>query len=424
MRLYEVRMRLSLGGLWRRSDFLRLWVSGTASAFGAQIRFLALPLTAILVLDATPLQLGILATVGSAPALILGLGVGVWVDRRRKRPVMVTSALVRAVLILAIPVAAALQVLRIEHLYVVAFGVGVLNLFYSVANRSLLPSLVDRDELVEANSKLEVGLSASLVAGPGTAGALTRLFTAPAALIADAVTSVVSALAIWTIRAPEPQPETSQRRGNLIDEARQGLSLIGGNSVLLAIAGVAGGLAIFNAMFEIGWFLYITKRLEVDPLSLTLMISISSIGSLVGASVAERVIRWAGTGRTIVVGVVMAGLSDLATPLIGGPFTGVVIVLTSAMFFFGIGVAIYSVSQVTLRQAITPLRLQGRMNGFMNALQVGLVPVGALIGGILGETIGIRPTMFLSAGGEIAAVVWLLVTPVWSLSGLPEPTDD
>ena len=424
MRPYEVRMRLSLGGLWRRPDFLRLWVSGTASAFGAQIRFLTLPLTAILVLDATPLQLGILAAVGSVPALILGLGIGVWVDRRRKRPVMVTSALVRAVLILAIPVAAALQVLRIEHLYVVAFGVGVLNLFYSVANRSLLPSLVDRDELVEANSKLEVGLSASLVAGPGTAGTLTRLFTAPAALIADAVTSVVSALAIWTIRAPEPQPETSQRRGYLVEEARQGLGLIGGNSVLLAIAGVAGGLAIFNAMFEVGWFLYITKRLEVDPLSLTLMISISSIGSLLGASVAERVIRWVGTGRTIVVGVVMAGLSDLATPLIGGPFTGVVIVLTAAMFFFGIGVAIYSVSQVSLRQAITPLRLQGRMNGVMNALQMGLVPVGALIGGVLGETIGIRPTMFLSAGGEIAAVIWLLVTPVWSLSELPEPMDD
>ncbi len=417
-------MRFSPGGLWRHADFLRLWVSGTASAFGAQIRFLALPLTAILVLDATPLQLGILAAVGSAPALILGLGVGVWVDRRRKRPVMVAAALGRAILVLAIPVAAALQALRIEYLYVVAFGVGVLDLFYSVANRSLLPSLLGRDDLVEANSKLEVGLSASQVAGPGAAGVLTRLFTAPAALIADAATAVMAALSIWTIRAPEPRPETSPRRGGLIDEARQGLSLIGRNSVLLAIAGVAGGLAIFNAMFEVGWFLYITKRLEVDPLSLTLMISVSSIGSLMGASVADRVIRWAGTGRTIVAGVVMAGLSDLATPLIGGPFTGVVIFLTAAMFFFGIGVAIYSVSQVSLRQAATPLRLQGRMNGVMNALQVGLVPVGALMGGVLGETIGIRPTMFLSAGGEIAAVIWLLVTPVWSLRDLPEPTDD
>ena len=417
-------MRLGFGGLWRHADFLRLWVSATTSAFGAQIRFLALPLTAILVLDATPLQLGILAAAGTAPALILGLGAGVWVDRRGKRPVMVASALGRAVLVLAIPVAAALEILRIEYLYAVALGVGVLDLFYSVANRSLLPSLLARDDLVEANSKLEVGLSASLVAGPGTAGALTRLFTAPAALVADAVTSAVSALAIWTIRAPERRLETSPRRGDLVNEARQGLGLVGRNSVLLAMAGVAGGLAIFNAMFEVGWFLYITKRLEVDPLSLTLMISVSSIGSLLGASVADRVVRWAGTGRTIVAGVVMAGLSDLATPLVGGPFTGVVIFLTAAMFFFGIGVAIYSVSQVSLRQAITPLRLQGRMNGVMNALQVGLVPVGALIGGVLGDTIGIRPTMFLSAGGEIAVVVWLLVTPVWSLRDLPEATDD
>ncbi len=328
-------MRLRIEGLWRRPDFLRLWVSGTASAFGAQIRFLALPLTAILVLDATPLQLGILAAAGSAPALILGLGVGIWVDRRRKRPVMVIAAclralLVLALLVLAVPVAAAFQSLRIEYLYGVALGVGVLNLFYSVANRSLLPSLVARDELVEANSRLEIGLSASQVAGPGSAGTLTRLFGAPSALIADAVTSAVSALAVWTIRAPEPQPEESRRRGDLIEEARQSLGLIRRSSVLLAIAAVTGGLAVFNAMFEIGWFLYVTKRLSVDPLSLTLMISISSIGSLLGASVADRVIRRVGTGRTIVAGVVMAGLSDLATPLIGEPFTGVVVCRPSA----------------------------------------------------------------------------------------------
>ena len=416
-------MRLNFTGLWRHSDFLKLWVGGTASAFGGQIRFVALPLMAILVLDASPLQLGILAAAGGAPALVLGLGVGVWVDRRRKRPVMVASGLARAMLLLVIPVAVAFQSLRIEHLYGVALGVGVMNLFYSVANRSLLPSLVARDKLVEANAKLEIGLSASQVAGPGTAGTLIRLFSAPAALIADAVTSIVSSLAIWTIRVPEPQPKTPQRRGNLIGEARLGLALIGQNNVLLAIAAVVGGLAIFNAMFEIGWFLYVTKKLNIDPLSLTLMISFSSVGSLLGASVAERVIRWAGTGRTIIAGVVMAGLSDLATPLIGGPFTGAVFVLTAAMFFFGIGVAIYSVSQVSLRQAITPLRLQGRMNGLMNALQVGLVPIGALVGGALGESIGIRSTMFLAVGGEIAAAILLLVAPVWSIRDLPEPTN-
>ena len=207
---------------------------------GVQIRFLALPLTAILVLDATPVQLGILAALGSAPALTLGLGVGVWVDRRRKRPVMVASACVRALLLLVVPVAAALQSLRIEYLYGVALCVGAVELFYGVAAKSLLPSLVARDELVEANSRLQLGFSASQVAGPGSAGTLTRLFGAPAALIADATTSAVSALAIWTIRAPEPQQETPQRRGDLIDEARQGLGVIRQSSVLLAIAGVVG----------------------------------------------------------------------------------------------------------------------------------------------------------------------------------------
>lgn len=416
-------MRLRLTGLWRRPDFLRLWVGGTASAFGAQIRFLVLPLTAILVLDATPLQVGILAAAGSAPALVLGLGVGVWVDRRRKRPVMIAADCGRALLLLTVPIAAAFQALRIEYLYTVALGVGVLNLFFGVANRSMLPSLVARDELVEANGKLEIGRAASQVAGPGAAGALIQLLSAPTALIADAVTSVVSALAVRSIRAPEPQPEKAPAWGDFVEEARQGLGLIRRNSVLLAIAGVAGGVAVFNAMFEAVWFLYVTKRLGVEPLALGVMISISSVGALLGSSVAVRVIRWAGPGRAIVVGVVMAGLSDLATPLFGGPVAGIVVYLTSAMFFFGVGAVISDVSQVSLRQAVTPLRLQGRMNGVMNSLAVGLVPIGALLGGVLGQTIGLRPTLFLGAGGELAAVVWLLLTPVWSLRDLPKPSE-
>ena len=213
-------MRLRFTGLWRNADFVRLWVGSTVSSVGSQITFLALPLTAVLALDASPLQMGILAALGGAPALFFGLGTGVWVDRVRKRPVMIIADYGRAILICTVPIAAVFQSLNIWHLYVVALSVGILNMLFSVASRSMLPSLIGRDDLVEANSKLEVGRSASLVSGPGIAGVLIRAFSAPIALIVDAMTFVVSAIAIQTIRAPEPKPSLSDEGGSFIREAQ------------------------------------------------------------------------------------------------------------------------------------------------------------------------------------------------------------
>ena len=416
-------MPFRLEGLWRHPDFVKLWAGRTVSGFGSQITFLALPLTAILVLDATPLQMGILSSAGSLPSFVLGLGVGVWVDRWRKRPVLIATDYGRALLLLFIPIAAAFNVLRIEHLYAFAIGVGVMGLFFGVASRSMLPSLVARDQLVEANSKLAIGGSAADVAGPGIAGVLIQTVTAPIALIVDAITFVVSALAIGLIRAREPEPLRDQGVGGFFSEARQGLALIWRNRVLLAIAGAIGGIEIFNSMLEAVWLLYVNKVLGIEPSAFGLMFSVSGAGFVLGAFFAARFIRWVGTGRAMIIGVLAAGLSDLATPLAGGPFVAVVALLTAAQFSFAMGATVSGIAQVSIRQAATPIRLQGRMNGVMSALQGGLVPVGALIGGVLGQTIGLRPTLFLSAGGELAAVLWLLVTPIWSLRDLPEAED-
>lgn len=417
-------MRLRLTGLWRNADFVRLWVGSTVSGVGSQITFLALPLTAVLVLDASPLQMGILAALGGAPALIFGLGTGVWVDRIRKRPVMIIADYGRAILICTVPIAAVFQSLNIWHLYVVALSVGILNMLFSVASRSMLPSLIGRDDLVEANGKLEVGRSASLVSGPGIAGVLIRAFSAPIALIVDAVTFVVSAVAIQTIRAPEPKPSLSDEGGSFIREAQAGLKLIARSDILLPIAVVAAGLSVFNAMFEAVWLLYVGKSLGVGPLAFGAMFSVSSVGFLAGAFVATRLIHRMGVGRALALGVVLAGLSDMATPLAGGSVVSVLMTLTLAMFVFGIGATVFNVSQVSLRQAFTPTQLQGRMHGAMNSLEVGLVPVGALIGGVLGEAIGLRPTLFISSAGEMAGVIWLLFTPVWSLRDLPAGPED
>ena len=413
-------MAFRLKGLWRHPDFMRLWTSRTASRFGSEITFLALPLTAVLLLDATPMQMGILAAVGSAPALVLGLGVGVWVDRWRKRPVMILASLGRALLLITIPIAAAFQVLHIEQLYAVALGVGMMGSFFQVANRSLLPSLLAREQLVEANSKLAVGSSASQVAGPGAAGVLVQLVSAPIALVIDAATFVVSALTIRSIRTPEIKPIRQVGGPSFAREVREGLAAIGQNGILVAIAVAIAALAVFNAMFEAVWILYVNRQLGVEPVTLGLMFSVGGAGFVLGAVLAPHLIRWLGSGRAMITSVAILGLSDLATPLAGGPLVAIVFLLASAAFLFGVGVTIYSVAQESIRQALTPLRLQGRMNGVMNALEVGLVPVGALIGGYLGQTIDLRSTLFLSAGGELIAVIWLLFTPIRSLTDLPD----
>ena len=411
-------------GLWRHPDFMKLWFGSTVSRFGSQITFLALPFTAVLVLDATPVQMGVLMAMGTAPALIFGLGAGVWVDRRMKRPIMIATDYGRALLLLAVPAMAILGVLRIEFLYAVALALGLLSLIFGVASRSMLPSLVAREELVEANSKLAIGRSASEVVAPGVGGILVQLFTAPIVLIIDAVSFVVSALAIQSIRTPEPEPKASEGDDAFLREALQGLDLVWRNRVLLAIAGVVGGIAVFNSMFEAVWLLYVSKDLELEPVTFGIMFSTGSVGFLTGAFVAERLIGWLGIGRAIVIGGVMAGLSDLATPLVGGSVIAIVTVLTTASFIFGIGVMVSGIAQESLRMASTPLSLQGRMNGVMNTLGMGLIPIGALLGGFLGETIGMRPTLFLATGGELAAVLWLLLTPVWTLRGLPSQAED
>lgn len=409
-----------LQGLWRHPDFIRLWVGGTVSAFGSQITFLALPLTAVLVLDASPLQMGVLAAIGGLPSLAFGVGVGVWVDRLRKRPVMIAADYGRALLLVSIPIAAWFQVLTIEHLYAVAMGTGTLRMFFGVANRSILPSLVSRTQLVEANSKLAIGASASQVAGPGIAGMLIHLFTAPVALIVDAVTFVVSALALRGIRVKDGEGATPAPDASFLKQAREGLVIVGRNRILLAIAVTLGGIAVFNAMFEAVWLLYVNKQLDVEPLAFGFLFAVSSVGFMVGAFVAERLIRWLGTGPAMIVAVVIAALSDLVTPLAGGPLVAVVVLLTTSMFLFGIGATVYGVCQGSLRQATTPLRLQGRMNGIMDTLEVGLAPLGALVGGAVAEAFGMRPTLFVAAGLELAVALWLFLSPIRSLRELPK----
>jgi MFS family permease len=418
-------MRLRFNGLWRDVSFMKLWAGQAISLFGSQITFLALPLTAVLVLDATPAQMGILVAVAALPSLLIGLFVGVWVDHYRRRPILIVAGLARAVLLCVVPVAAILDLLRIEHLYIVGFLMSVLGLFSGVAHRSFLPSLVGREHLVEANSKLELGNSVAEIAGQGVAGWLVQVVTAPIAIVADAISSLVSAVLIGLMRVSEPVPKPSEQQ-NIRKEIGEGLELVLRDRILRSIAGSLSTLYLFNSVLEAVFVLYVTQELQIGAGLLGLIFAVGSVGFLVGAILPGWVARRFGWGPGIIVGLLLVGLSDLLIPLVRGSVvvTVAVAALMTAQFFFGLGLVIFNVGQVSLRQAMTPDELQGRMNATMLFLAGAVVPLGGLLGGALGEIIGLRPTLLLAACGEILSVLWLLLSPIRSQREQPVLVDE
>jgi MFS family permease len=390
-------VRALSGGLWRHPDFLKLWAGQTVSLLGSQVTALALPLTAVLTLEAGPIQMGLLGVAGSAPFLLIGLLAGVWVDRLRRRPILIGADVGRALLLGSIPVAALLGLLRIEQLYLVAFLVGILTVFFDVAYQAFLPALVPRARLVEGNSKLEASRSIAQIAGPGLGGGLVQLVTAPVTLVADALSFLGSALFLALIRAPETAP-TSEARASVWREIGEGLRVVLGNRLLRAIAGCTGTWNLFsNVMFAV-LVLYATRELGIEPAVL-------------------------GPGRTIVGAALFGSATSLLIPLAQGPAAVVVALLTVAHFLMGLSV-VYNITQVSLRQAIIPDRLQGRMNATMRFLVWGTLPMGSLIGGVLGETIGLRPTLVVGALGSLLASVWLLFSPLRHLRDHPVPATD
>jgi MFS family permease len=409
-------MRLRFGGLWLNAGFVKLWAGQAISLFGSQITFLALPLTAILVLDATPIQVGILMAAEELPALLIGLFVGVWVDHTRRLPILIVADLGRAVLLAVVPVAAILGLLRIELLYIVCFLVSVSGLFFGVAFRSFLPSLVGREHLVEANSKLELSSSVAEIVGPGVAGGLVQVMTAPIAIAVDAISFLVSALLLGLIRVSEPAPRPAGQRQNIRKEIGEGLELVLRDRLLRPIAGCLSTFYLFNGVLEAIFILYVTQELGIGATLLGLIFAGGSVGFLVGALLPGWVIGRLGWGPGIMVGLLLVGLSDLLIPLVRASVVVAVAaaVLVTAQFFFGLGLVIFNTGQVSLRQAKTPDELQGRMNATMSFLAGAVVPLGGLLGGALGETIGLRPTLLLAAFGEILSVLWLLLSPIRS----------
>lgn len=403
--------------LLRHANFLRLWTAQTISVFGDQFTFLAVPIIAVLMLEASPGQMGVLTAVGRAPFLLIGLFAGVWVDRLPRRPILIVGDIGRALLLATIPLAAFAGVLRMPQLYAVAFFAGILTVFFDVAYQAYLPSLVNRSQLVEGNSKLEASRSVAQLAGPGIAGILIQALSAPLTIVVDALSFLFSALFLGQIKQKEEPPKAI--RAPLLAEVREGLAVVFGNRLLRSIAGCTGTFNLFSSMLDALFILFATRELGLTPVAIGAIFSVGSVAGLLGALVAGRLARWFGIGPMIVSASFLTGLSQL--PIVFATPAQAFILLSSAFFAGRFGNPIYNINQVSLRQAIVSQRLQGRMNATMRFLVWGTLPIGGLVGGILGELLGLRMAIGISVVGSFAAFLWVLFSPVRTLRRIPEP---
>jgi MFS family permease len=417
-----MHMRLKLTGLWRHADFMRLWSGQTISVFGSMIGGAALDFTAILVLGATPVQLGVLNAMRLVPGLLAGLFAGAWVDRLHRRPLLIGADVGRALVLSTLPLAALLGALHIAQLYVVALLVSLLTVFFDVAYQAYLPALVGKHELLEGNSKLSASAAVAEFGGFSVAGGLVQALTAPMAILIDAASFVVSAATLGMIRTPEAAPHAAAAcvpaaqaaESNLAalgNEIGEGLKTVWGHPLLRASAAVELLHNLGGGVFAALVVLYMSRGLGFNPAVLTPIWAVGGVASFFGAALAPRLSQRWGAGPAMAAGLGVAGLSGLFIPLASGA------TLLSAAFLaiaqLGDGFfTVYQINIVSLWQIITHERLLGRVNATMKFIALAATLAGSLLGGGLGETLGLRPTLAGAVACTLLAALVLGLSPV------------
>ena len=411
----------------RNPDFVRLWVAETISQFGTQVSLLALPLVAVTLLGASPFEVALLGTIEFLPFILFSLPAGAWVDRLRRRPILIVGDIGRAVVLLSIPVAFALDALTIWQLYVVGFVAGTLTVLFDVAYQSYLPSLVERDQLVDGNGKLEISRTLAQTAGPALGGGLIGLVSAPLAVVLDAISYGLSALFVFLIRRPEPTPdphvdEHGRQRGSLLSEVRDGLRYVLGNRYLRAIAACTATANLFSNIALATYIVYAVRDLGLSPVQIGIVFGLGNIGAIVGALSADRVRRALGVGRSILVSAATGGPAVLLVAI--APREAPIPFLVLAGFLGGFSVVIYNINQVSFRQAITPTPMQGRMNATMRFIVWGTIPLGQILGGVIATAVSIPAALWIGGLGAFLAVIPIALSPVRHLVDMPTPADE
>ncbi len=403
--------------LWKHGDFLNVWAAETVSVFGSQFYLLAMPLAAVLILDATASEMGMLFAVEMLPFLLFGLLAGVIADRRGRRQIMIICDLGRAGVLAAIPVTWYLGMLSWPVMYGVAFTAGVFTAFFDISYQAYLPTLVGRSELLDANSKLETSRASSQVAGPSIAGLAVDAVGAPIAIFANSISFLGSAFFLFRVKIQESIAKDRAQKSTL-QEIRDGLDIVFSNKMLRGIAGCTATANLFGSMSYAILMLFMESSLELGASWIGAIFAVGALGAVLGALVSSRIVSSLGLGKTIVVS---AALSSVPTMLMALAFPeNAILVLMPIWFVNGLLSVVYNVNQVSLRQSITPDHLQGKMNATMRFLVWGVFPIGGLIGGVLGDALGLRTTILISGVGMLTSVFWVFLSPVKEVASIPE----
>ena len=411
------------GVLWRSPDWMKFWVGQSVSLLGTQFSLLALPLTAVVVLHARPAEMGILVAAEFLPGLLFGLVAGVWLDRTRRKPVLVAASWLSAVVLATVPLAALLHVLRMEQLYAVAFLTGVANTFFSVAQNAIVPALAGREHLVEANSKIQASRTIAQLAGPGLAGVVVQAVTAPMAIAIDAFSFLVGALTAAWIRLPETVPERKPGR-ELLAEAREGTVIIWNQLLVRSITLTIIAANLGGNISGVVWVLLFVGHLGLTPAQLGLSFAAGSLSALIGAQMARPLVTGFGVGPVMVAGACLFAFGQLIVILAAlGPRTMLFPVLVAASLVSGFGLMAYNINQQAIRQAVIPSRLLGRaMAAVLLAVAIGNL-LAAAIGGTVGQRLGLYPALFLGIGISMLSFLPAVFSPLRSLREVPAAAD-
>nr|BFE52076.1 MFS transporter [Saccharothrix mutabilis subsp. capreolus] len=393
----------------RLLGFRNLFYAQTLSLLGTQITLLALPLAALLLLDASAAQVGLLAAAEYAPILLFGLPAGAWVERMKKRPVLLVSDAARAVALGVVPIAYVLDVLTLPLLFVVAFVVGLGTLFFDVAQMSYLPMLLSEEQLADGNAKLEGSRSFAQLAGPSAGGALVQLVTAPVAILVDALSYVGSFVLLLFVKGRDTATPPAERQG-LGREIAEGVRFVVRHPVLrpLALADAAANFA-FAAVLALQ-VVFAADDLHLGATAIGIVLAVGNAGGLVGAVLSGRLSDRVPAGPLLIGSIALFTIGAALLPLAGDAWT-----FGLGLFVVYLGVVVYNVVSVTMRQLATPERLMGRMNATLRFIEWGTLPLGAVVGGLLVAPLGIRTVLWLAAGVCALSVLPPLLSPVRSL---------
>jgi predicted MFS family arabinose efflux permease len=406
-------------GLWQDRGFLNFWAAQTISALGSRISRTALPIVAILTINATPAEIGILSALSVAPGIVVGLLLGGWVDRSEKRAILISADLIRAALLLTVPMTASLQVLTIEQLYLVAAGVGAFTVLFQIADNAYLPELIGHDQLIEGNTKLEVADAAAEIGGPSLAGVLIDLLTAPITILFDAISFLASAAFLSGIRQKEKAPDRAPERATLASDFAIGLRSGFGDPLIRPLFLAEANRALFGGFFLTLYMIFTIQTLGLSPTTVGLLIGLGGVGAILGTMMTHRAAALLGLGPALIAFLSLGQLAGVLIPLASGPGWLAFGLLAVHQLLGDAAIVAYTIYATSLRQTVIPLGHIGRTTSTLHVMNGLLLPIGALLSGWLAAQVDVRTAVWIGVIGGLLSPLVVALSPIPKLQTMP-----